>query len=108
MKKEKRIWDRKTKEGGWDYFQPAQIYTVISAEKKLKWYDRERFEEIYYTLKEEGCRCYFDMTDDELEGKYIRKGSSVQVYKKYPDTLSFEEQVQELKKLLDRYKYLFL
>ena len=83
--------DQHTEIDGWDYTQFGVADTVLSAEKKIKWYDEERIENITQELKERKCRVFWDMEGDYYGAR--RKNTRVEIYKKFSDEISFRDKI---------------
>lgn len=80
----------------WEFSQFSVSHTVIVAEKRLDWYDEERIEEINEGLRDFRCRVFWDMT---CEG-YQRKRTRVEIYKKFPEEVPFEEKVKTMQEII--------
>lgn len=89
--------DRVYREDGWEYDQYEVANVVISAEKKLKWYDEKRIEEITDYLRRNRCKVFWDLGGDNYE----RMNTRVEIYKKFPEDVSFERKVLEMKKIIE-------
>lgn len=89
--------EHRTRRDGWSFFQFPYSKDVICAEKKLKYYDRRKFERVRQKLSNYGCVCYFDTTQDESE-EMKRKKSRVEIYRLLKDT-PFEDKVNAMLEL---------
>ena len=74
-------------ENGWEFTQYAFSKTVIAAEKKIKWYDEDKIEEINKALKGYRCKVFWDMAGDYPGA--TRKKTRVEIYKKFQNNISF-------------------
>lgn len=83
-------------EDGWEFVQFEVTPTVLTAEKKLKWYDRERIDGITEDLFGYRCKVFWDLGEDV----YQRKSTRVEVYKKFPKDVAFKAKIAEMKKIL--------
>lgn len=92
--------DRYAKKGGWSFFQPICAKCVIVAEKKLPWYDEERYADIARELRKSRCKCVYN-TSDENELKKIRTTSVIEVYRKFDGDVPFEEKVEAMLRIMD-------
>lgn len=96
--------DHKKTKDGWKFYQPARPSNIICAERRLNWYNPNKFQRIKDLMKKHKCCCYFDETEDELLA-LKRKKTTVQIYKRYDDT-PFKQKVELFLKLLKHYKIL--
>jgi hypothetical protein len=92
--------DRVYREDGWEYDQYEVANVVISAEKKLKWYDEERIKEITDYLRRNRCKVFWDLGGDYYG--YERSNTRVEIYKKFPEDVPFESKVLVMKKILSQ------
>lgn len=91
-------------EDGWRFNQFGVSDTVLSAEKKIKWYDEERMESITKDLIKEKCKVFWDMESDYWGSQ--RKNTRVEVYKKFQGEISFEDKILIMKDILKRVNFL--
>ena len=91
-------FDRTKVEDGWVFVQYGMSSTVLSAEKKIKWYDEDRIEDINSALKKHGCRVFWDMLHDYYGA--TRKQTRVEIYKKFPRETSFPDKIATLKSII--------
>lgn len=82
---------------GWHFIQFPYSKDVICGEKKLKYYDRKKFDRIRDKLMSKGCVCFFDVTDAERE----RSRSRVEIYRKY-DGMEFDDKVENMLQLAEQ------
>lgn len=94
-------WHRK--QGGWEYWSYPFSQSVLIAEKRLKWYDEERFEDLQTRLKREKVRFYWAEASDTSHS-YTKQSCRVELYKKYPKDTPFEHKVEDMKQIIDRYE----
>ena len=87
--------NRSYSEGGWEYAQYGISDCVIVAEKKLKWYDEERMEEITERLREFRCRVFWDTTEGTK-----RANTRVEIYKKFRNKETFKDKVVIMKEII--------
>lgn len=92
------------KQGAWEFSQFSGAPTVVIAERRLEWYDKERLDEIEEKLREDRkCRVFISNSEDNPSYEKKRKRTCVEVYKRYQDT-NFTE---NLKSLLQQLEELF-
>lgn len=91
------------KEGAWSFLQYPFSPTVIIAEKRLKWYDEERFEDLQTRLKREKVRFYWAEASDTSHS-YTKQSCRVELYKRYPKDTPFEYKVKDMKQIIDKYE----
>lgn len=85
------------RENGWWFFQPACASSVICAERKLGWYDEEKFNTLEKSLKKQGCRTYF--TIREPSNRRMKKTSVIEIYKIFKDT-EFLDKIEKMKEII--------
>jgi hypothetical protein len=88
------------KEGNWELSQFSGAPTVVIAERRLKWYDYDRLQEIREHLYESKCRVFFEDSEDNPQYANKRKYTKVEVYKRYRDQ-NFKENAMELLRQLE-------
>lgn len=85
------------KKDKWEFWQYPFTPTVLLAEKKIKWYDEDKFNKIREFCRERGIRFYWD----ESQTKYVRNNSSVELYMKFPAGVSFVNKVEKMEQLIE-------
>lgn len=88
--------DRTVVEDGWIFTQFGISETVLACEKKLKWYDEERMEEITKQLRKYRCRVFWDMQSEYWK----REKTRVEIYKKFPQGVLLEDKILEMKEII--------
>ena len=88
--------NRSYSEGGWEFSQYGISDCVIVAEKKIKWYNEDRMEEINEKLHELRCRVFWDLNSDG----YKRQNTRIEIYKKFRNKESFKEKVVVMKEII--------
>lgn len=92
------------KTGGFEYWQYRFSSTVLIAEKRLKWYDVERFRDLQADLKKnEKVRFYWHEAS-ETSHSYTKKSTKIELYKKYPEDTDFKDKVDDMKRIIDKYE----
>lgn len=94
-------WHRK--KDGWEYWSYPFSQSVLIAEKRLKWYDEERFEDLQTRLKREKVRFYWVEASDTSHS-YTKQTTRIELYKRYPKDTPFEHKVEDMKRIIDRYE----
>lgn len=80
----------------WLFTQFEISPTVLVAEKKLDWYDEELFDDYKSELHERGCKVFWDYAQPESKRHHTR----IEVYKKFPEQVKFNDKIQILKGIL--------
>ena len=86
---------------GWDFWQGELTPTVLVAERRLKYYDNDRFGAISEVLNDLGYLTYFDTFKGENTGKKRTK-ARVEIYRKFDEGVSFEEKINAFLKMIDQ------
>lgn len=83
----------------WEYWCYNFSPNVIVAEKRVKWYDDNRFITIKKLIKRLGG---FFAWNESAEGstKYFKHSTYVEVYFKVDENVSFEEKINRIQPLL--------
>lgn len=89
----------------WDYIQFKHTPTVICAERKVLWYDVNRLRAIARYLKKKKCRFFWDDDEPDKYRGYVRHKCRVQIYKKYPEDMPFQDKIKDLKTIIDTIKF---
>lgn len=84
-------------ENNWEFVQFEVSPTVLTAEKKLKWYDEELMQDFKEALRDHECKSYWDT---QQENTRERKKTRVEVYKKFRNDVGFNDKIAELKRIL--------
>ena len=90
------------KEGGFKFTQYPFSPTVLIAERRLMWYDEERFEDLKDRLKLEKVRFYWSPASDTSRS-YTKQTTKIELYKKYPKDTPFEHKVEDMKTIIEQY-----
>ena len=89
--------DRTKIEDGWEFIQYGVADNVLSCEKKFKWYDEDRIEDITNFLRENRCRVFWDM---QLDTWWARKSTRAEIYKRFPANTPFEDKILKMKEII--------
>lgn len=92
-------WHRK--EGGWEYWTFPFTPNVIIAERKTDWYDLDRFRYIKYLLNKEGVQFFWNEPTDEQ--KHRKHNGVIELYKKFPKNVSFQDKMRDIQNIIKRY-----
>lgn len=83
----------------WQYkFSP----TVILTEKRLRYYDEERFKELEDELKTQE-KVIFNWAVASENTNYVKQNCRVELYKKYQENVSFQDKVKDMKRIVEKY-----
>ena len=91
--------NRMYNENGWEFNQFGVSDCVIVAEKKMKWYDEDRMQEITDDLWNYRCKVFWDKSEDD---SYKRRNTRIEVYKKFRNKESFKDKVLVMKEILKK------
>ena len=86
---------------GWYYLSPGCAQEVLVADKVLPFYDEDKFDWLERKLKKEGCRVFFDLTDEDGDKK-SRKKCRIEIYKVFKRT-PFKEKIEQMEEIIHKY-----
>ena len=101
VEKEAKPMTHTKKVEGWDFWQGELTPTVLVAERRLKYYDNDRFQAVSEALNDLGYLTYFDTFKGENTGKKKTK-ARVEIYRKFDEDVSFEEKIELFLKTIDQ------
>lgn len=87
----------------WDFTQYSFSPTVIVAEKRLNWYDEERFMELQTDLKKYEKVRFIWQEASETSHTYTKKKCRVELYKKFPEDTTFNDKIRDMEEVIKRY-----
>lgn len=88
------------KVNGWLFTHYPYSKNVVVADRTLRWYDKDRIEEITEELKSYGCKVYWDTE------KAKRNTVGCEIYKRFPEEKTLLEKTQALMEIIKKIKFL--
>lgn len=86
------------KEKPWEFWQYPFSPNVLLAERKINWYDIQRFREIKSFMRTKGAKFFWnDPVDEENHKKH---NGAIEIYKRFPEDTSFENKVKEMYRII--------
>lgn len=89
------------KEGPWLFTIYSFSPKVMVAERKIKWYDDARLNEIRERMKDGGCKFFWNETATNGSGKHH---TTVEVYQVTEKDIPFKDRIEMLQPLLEMVK----
>ncbi len=77
--------------GKWCFCKFIQAPGVVWAETRFKGYDEDWMLDIQEALQERRYRVYIDWTDEESVRSYRKMKTSVEIYRKFPKDMDFQD-----------------
>lgn len=83
----------------WEYWQYAFSPSVLIAERKIKWYDEDKLYDLWVSFKKMGIRFFWNEATENASS-YTKHGTCIELYKKYPKEMSFQEKLQDMERII--------